>query len=127
MVVEKKQLINLKTGNGGAAYTQSFIRNPSKPQVNLYNKVKELYPSAILNYPLKTINKTLDIAIPDLKIVIEYDGSYWHKDKEKDMKRQKDIEKFGWKFIRYLDKIPSIEMLLEDIKMLEESNSLEVV
>jgi hypothetical protein len=100
--------------NGGAAYTQSFIRNPSKPQVNLYNKVKELYPSAILNY--ECLNYSVDIAIPNIKVVIEYDGSWWHQDKEKDLERQRKIEGLGWKFIRYKDKVPSIENLIEDIK-----------
>jgi len=56
--------------------------------------------------------------ISELKIAIEYDGSYWHQDKEKDLKRQKEIEQCGWRFIRYCDFIPSREKLLEDIEQL---------
>ena len=37
--------------NGGAAYACSCNKDPSKPQVELYNRVKSLYPSAILNFP----------------------------------------------------------------------------
>ena len=60
--------------SGQAAYMNSCIKNPSVPQVELYNVIKEIYSSAILNYPC--LNYSLDIAIPELKIAIESDGSY---------------------------------------------------
>lgn len=37
----------------------------------------------------KLLQKELDIFIPSLKTAIEYDGSYWHKDIEKDL--EKDV------------------------------------
>jgi hypothetical protein len=37
--------------NGGASYISSCNKNPSKEQVQLYEKIKILYPLAILNYP----------------------------------------------------------------------------
>lgn len=100
--------------NGGSSYAASFITNPSKPQVELFKLVKQLCHCAILNYPLE--NKSLDIAIPFHKIAIEYDGSYWHPDEEKDNERQKQIESLGWKFIRYRDYIPSLKELEENIQ-----------
>jgi intein/homing endonuclease len=36
-----------------------------------------------------------------LKIVIECDGEYWHKDKRTDLIRQRKIEKEGWFVLRY--------------------------
>lgn len=42
-----------------------------------------------------------DFALPELGIVIEADGEYWHKDKEKDQIRQQRIENEGWEFIRF--------------------------
>jgi hypothetical protein len=89
--------------NGGAAYLNSFIKNPSKPQVELYNIVLELCPYAILNYPC--LNYSIDIAIPFLNIAIEYDEPYWHQNGEYDEKRQRELEKEGWNFIRF-SKIP---------------------
>ncbi len=100
--------------NGGAAYCNSFIKNPSKPQVELFNLVKLIYPTTILNYP--SLNKSIDIAIPNKMIAIEYDGSYWHKDKEADRLRQKNLENIGWKFLRYCDYIPKIDELKMDLK-----------
>ncbi|OGM08454.1 hypothetical protein A2Z67_06030 [Candidatus Woesebacteria bacterium RBG_13_36_22] len=99
---------------GGAAHANSFNRNPSKPQVKLFNLVRELYEGAILNNPC--LNYSIDIAIPSLMVAIEYDGSYYHQDTEKDKKRQQEIENQGWKFIRYRDCIPDKERLIEDIK-----------
>jgi len=43
----------------------------------------------------------VDFAIPSLKIAIEVDGSYWHKNTEKDDIRQQDIEEQGWTVIRF--------------------------
>jgi very-short-patch-repair endonuclease len=53
----------------------------------------------IYQYPIFRYN--VDFAIPDLKIVIECDGEYWHQDKEKDDIRQKRIEDEGWLVLRY--------------------------
>ena len=99
--------------NGGAAHANSFITNPSKPQVELFNLVKEDHPESILEYPC--LNYSIDIVIPNLKIAIEYDGSYWHQDQEKDDKRQREIEDQGWTFLRYRDYVPSKEELRKDI------------
>jgi very-short-patch-repair endonuclease len=100
--------------NGGSSYAQSFIKNPSKPQVELFNKVKNLHEDAILNHPC--LNYSIDIAIPSLRIAIEYDGSHWHSDEEKDRKRQKEIEQQDWKFIRYKDLVPTKEELKKDLE-----------
>jgi len=99
--------------NGGAAYALSFIKNPSGPQVELFNLVKEDHPESIMNY--QVLNYSIDVVIPNLKIAIEYDGSYWHQDQEKDTKRQKEIEDQGWIFLRYRDYVPSKEELKRDI------------
>lgn len=99
---------------GQAAYCNKFIKNPSKPQVELYNLVKQLYSQTEINY--QYLNYSIDIAIPELMIAIEYDGYYWHKDKEYDKNRQTKLEDGGWRVLRYLDIIPSIEQLKIDIE-----------
>ncbi len=52
---------------------------------------------------IKNQNKkyNIDIIIPKEKIVIEYDGSYWHKDKASfDTKKTKELQNLGWTVIR---------------------------
>ncbi len=43
----------------------------------------------------------IDFVIPEHKIAIECDGEYWHKDKDADKKRQIEIEKEGFTFLRF--------------------------
>ena len=99
--------------NGGAAYMRSFIASPSKPQVELFNIIKTIFSTAILEY--KILNYNVDIAIPQLKIAIEFDGSYWHQNKKHDNKRQTEIEKLGWQFIRYYDNVPNKSSIIKDM------------
>jgi len=108
-----REMHSKRMKNGGAAYANFFIKNPSGPQIQLFNKVKKIYPQAILNYP--SLNFSIDIAIPDLMIAIEYDCWYWH-DEEKDKIRQSKLEGKGWKFLRYKDYIPKIDELKKDLK-----------
>lgn len=66
----------------------------------------------VFNYPILKYN--VDFAIPALRIVIECDGEYWHRDKRKDLKRQHSIEKEGWFVLRYTGK--QINQCLEEIR-----------
>jgi len=113
------RIIRERMLNGGASYANLFIKNPSKPQVKLYELVLTLFPKSILNFPIEEINRCIDIAIPEYMLAIEYDGSYWHKNKKEDKERQREIENLGWKFIRYVDYIPSIEELKTEIEKLK--------
>jgi hypothetical protein len=104
--------------NGQAAYMNSCNRSPSWPQIKTYGNTCLVAPYPILNYPVY-ISKgkwySVDIAIPQLGIAIEYDGSRHHQDKEKDDRKTKDLEEEGWNVLRYRDHIPSIKQLLQDI------------
>lgn len=99
--------------NGGAAHARSFIRSPSLPQLELFKIIKTIFSVAQLEY--KILNYNVDIAIPQLKIAFEYDGSYWHQNKKIENERQTKIEKLGWQFIRYIDYIPSKNQIIKDM------------
>ena len=112
-----KEFIDLKRKDmleWQAAYMNQFIKNPSKPQITLFELVCSVLPYPIMNYPCD--NYSIDIAVPKLNLAIEYDGSYWHKNKEYDDKRQKYIENKGWIFIRFRDYTPNRNELLEEVK-----------
>jgi len=100
--------------DGLAAYALSFVKNPSKPQVELFKLTSYICPYVILNYPC--LNYSIDIAVPKLSLAIEYDGNYWHQDKKYDDKRQKILEEEGWIFLRYEEYIPDIKKLKIDIE-----------
>ena len=101
--------------NGGALHAASFSTSISKPQVELYELVKTIYPQAKIEY--WQIKYRIDIAIPDKWIAIEYDSAWWHDGREKeDAERQKLLENIGWKFLRYKDYVPSINELESDLR-----------
>ena len=99
--------------NGGAAYCNRFIKNPSKPQLELFRLCQETLPYPVLNYPCGRYS--IDIAVPVLNLAIEYDGSYWHPDEKYDAYRQEQIEKEGWIFLRYIDEVPELTKFKKDV------------
>ena len=104
--------------NGGAVYANQFVRKTSWPQIKTYRNTCLVAPYPILNYPVYIRKRrwlSIDIAIPQLAIAIEYDGSRWHQDKERDDKKTKDLQEEGWKVIRYRDHVPTKEQVLNDI------------
>jgi DNA-directed RNA polymerase subunit RPC12/RpoP len=113
-----KKLVELRRKSGAKGHEMS--PKISAPQLELFELVKEILPEARLEfgqnleYNDERYYYFLDIAIYELMICIEYDGSYWH-DEEHDKFRDEVLESFGWKVIRYVDRIPSKEELENDI------------
>jgi len=111
--LKQRENLRERMKNGQSIYMLHFNKNPSKEQVQLYQQVLKFYPTAILNYPY--LRYSLDIAIPELKIDIEFDGYYYHKGREEqDRIRTELIEKTGWKVLRY-SKIPRLLDLKKSI------------
>jgi very-short-patch-repair endonuclease len=104
------------------SYIRKFIKKISRPELNLRKLVQEIYSDCSFQY--KVLNYEVDVALPDTKIAIEYDG-YYHFDTEEHKQyhkqRQEKIEKEGWKFLRYtmFDKFPTLEKLKEDLSKIE--------
>lgn len=98
-----------------------FCQVVSKPQQKLFNLVKEKYVNAQLEYPVELKRGGvfwLDIALPDLKIDIEYDGRYWHDFNQKngrikDSSRDKALKTLGWKIIRVSEESDFQEILCQ--------------
>ena len=120
-----KRSIWLKENN-----IRKFATRISKPQAMLYSIIKPHFQQAELEYEVITDNnKTiwLDIAIPDLKINIEYDGIYWHtKNKTtislSDENRDEFLRNKGWRVFR----IRSMRNLTEE-ELKTEFNKLQLI
>lgn len=87
----------------------------SSQQIAIYEMLKENHYNVELNYPVSNVNLDVAIFIDKFKIDLEYDGSYWHQDDQKDRKRDEFIKSEGWKVLRIESrrKIPSFQ----EIKM----------
>ena len=103
--------------NGKAVYMNHCIKIPTKPQLALFRMLEDLCSCPILEYPVywsKKWNYCIDIADPRLGLAFEYDGEYWHRNKFRDLRRQKRLESLGWSFLRY-STLPTLDQLRADI------------
>lgn len=99
---------------------ESFSKNGtckvSKPQIALFEKLKELFDECYLNYPCDFYSLDCMVKIQDTCFDIEFDGQYWHKNKnQKDFLRDKYVKSKGYKIIRILGnrEIPNDDELLK--------------
>ena len=72
-------------------------------------------------------NKWVDFAIVNKKIAIECDGEYWHKDKIKEKKRDKQLEDEGWSILHFTgDEIKNdINKCISEIKRILKNHNNE--
>ena len=75
----------------------------SKEEIYLLFELKQFFKIDENNHKIRVKNKILDVDIilNKEKVIIEYDGSYWHKSKiDKDIYKTKILEENGWTVIR---------------------------
>lgn len=109
---------------------QSYYQNDSAPvskkQKELAYLLKEMYGNCELNYPCDMLSLDCMVIIDDIAYDIEYDGWYWHKDREnEDRKRAYYVTSVGYKVIRflaYVDRIPTEKEIRDTIEYLTIQN-----
>lgn len=97
----------------------------SKEQMKLYKMLYEEYEEVYLNYPLKGLSLDVLLIKDGVRIDIEYDGWYWHKDSgQRDFQRDYNVRSDGYKILRVRSAglLPSIEDLKEKIDELVETD-----
>ncbi len=95
-----------------ASSSNFVLGKTSKCQLKLYRFIKEIFPSAILEYPIPRNgrNMYLDIAIVEDKIDFEYDSISYHKNRgehnyeEHDKLRDEYLHGLGWTVLRIGEK-----------------------
>lgn len=94
----------------------------SKAQYVIYDMCKNIYgdDNVTLNKLLNTLALDIELLYDNIKIDIEYDGTYWHKDEQKDRRRDEIVKKYGYKILRIRGKQnpPTKEQLVEAIDKL---------
>jgi len=96
-------IYNRVDGGTGCPYCVDYRRRTSFPTQALFYYVSKMFPDAIANCRPEEIASTrymLDIWIPSIKTVIEYDGQEWHKDVDRDVRRDDACLLSGMKVIR---------------------------
>lgn len=93
----------------------------SKPQLELYEKLKVIYGQCELNKTCVYYSLDCVIEVNDIKIDVEFDGEYWHKNRtQQDCVRDKFIKSQGYKIIRIKGnrQIPTDNDIIEAVDIL---------
>lgn len=103
----------------------------SKPEQKIINMLIQLYgkENCKPGYPVDKINLDCLLILNNVKIDVEYDGVFWHKDmKDYDRRRNHWLINQGYKVLRILgdkkDSIPTIERLQQEIDYLLAGHSI---
>lgn len=90
---------------------------PSKGQARLFSLAKSVWSSAEMEHVVacKGKNFSIDVALPEFKIGLEYDGSYWHTNRQLDAERDRLLMAKGWSVLRYEDRVPGRQELRSDV------------
>lgn len=98
----------------------------STQQLVLFNILKTYFnrQEIVLNKIFNRYSLDIELCTNDFKIDIEYDGWYWHRDAEKDQRRNKFLIENGYKVLRIKSgvKLPTEDQLLQGISFLQNSN-----
>ena len=99
----------------------------SAPEIRLAHEL-----SALLEFDLEAHKvrvegrlKDVDVVIEDLDVIVEFDGSYWHRNKaDKDLEKAQKLEAEGWNVIRVrerpLDSIHKNDVMVETLAPVKE-------
>ena len=78
-------------------------RQTSSPEIRIFTELKSVFTDVSIRK--KIYGKEGDIVIEGLNLVIEYDGFYFHKVRQKqDIEKQKHFEKKGYSLLRVREK-----------------------
>ena len=75
-------------------------KQTSFPEQAIFYYIRQIFPDAINGDRIALDGLELDIFIPSQNTGIEYDGSAWHKDTEKDSRKEIECKKRGISLIR---------------------------
>ena len=123
-LLEKAAQTRIKNGKGITTSTQ---------QIQVKEMLEEIYPNyhSELNYVLSSLFLDVVLIVNDkIKINIEYDGNYWHKDSQKDRRRDEYVKSQGFKILRIRSGhlLPTKEQLISAIdKLINGYNFTEIV
>lgn len=122
---EWQATIHNRNNGTGCPYCD-LQRNTSFPEYALLYYIEKQGLDAIHLY--KENGYELDIYIPSKKIAIEYDGSFWHKNRvKKDLEKNAKCKNNGIKLYRIREELPSLNDYSIDCTIQESQKDLQEV
>lgn len=101
----------------------------SKQQIKICEMLNEAGYKCELNYNVGFYCLDCYVKYKGTDIDIEYDGWYWHQDKQKDIIRDRYVRKQGYKILRIKGdhKVPPLEQIIEKMELLSKDRYFEVL
>jgi very-short-patch-repair endonuclease len=91
----------------GAPVREDMIVPPfqSRFEQRVCNRVSGRGFSVVPQYPALGYSIDLVVVGPQARLAVECDGDYWHGPEahQRDMARQRELERYGWKFARVME------------------------
>lgn len=87
----------------GLGCPECTLAQQSKSEIRLSAELALFFEVAPLHDKpvVRSRRSGVDIALPKIRVVVEYDGWYWHKDKIKsDIAKTRALESLGWRVLR---------------------------
>lgn len=113
----RRKTMNTRMNNGNIPV--------SKQELAMIELLKEIYgeENCISQYILDRIAFDCLIIVNGVKIDVEYDGKYWHKDEHKDIRRDYFTISKGYKVLRFRGNyaIPTREQIINSVNYLVNS------
>jgi hypothetical protein len=81
-------------------WMQARMNRPSRPQLAMFELAKAIWPDAELERPEG--RRFIDVAIPSRMLALEFDGAYWHREKD-ETKRDAELNAAGWAVYHFSD------------------------
>ncbi len=107
-----QQQVAYFVANGGSCPKCNKRSRISLREIRVYCEVKYFFGDAVLDYLFRP-KLRVDVYVPSVRTVIEYDGSYWHRSREaKDKEKNKLLFDAGVRVIRIREK--PLEKLFDD-------------
>lgn len=78
---EWEAIVKSRCKGTGCPHCSKYLRT-SFPEQSIYYYMKKLFPNSLNGYIYPNSRLELDVFIPEINLGIEYDGSYFHKNKE---------------------------------------------
>lgn len=96
----------------------------SSQQLGIYNMLRDHYGDDCvkLNYPCGRCSLDVVVLFDDIKIDVEYDGSFWHADQNRDRRRDEFVKIQGYRILRIKSRreIPDFADLVNKIEILRD-------
>lgn len=112
---DKMRISMYKNGSVKTSFQQTVI----------YNMLIDLYNDCKLNFPVSNCSLDCLVCIDGYKIDVEYDGWYWHKNKQsRDRRRDEFLKSQGYRILRIKGnrEVPTKEQLQNAIDYLVKGN-----